>query len=84
MTRDQWCSLAYFAAKKIVRYSKKPFLAENLLAKVIDQVGEPVDARSFGTVICELRDDRVIEKVGYAAAKSSNYSQKVKWQRARK
>ena len=47
MTKDEWQNAAYHATRKLLRkQSGRKLLAEQLLAPVIEAVGEPRDRRS--------------------------------------
>lgn len=80
-TKQEWQSLAYFSAKRTLRKWSERFLAEDLLAMVVVDIGEPMDRRSWGGVIRSLSADRVIKRAGVGAAKSSNRSLKPYWKK---
>lgn len=82
MNKSEWLDQAYYAAVKALRYTNKPFLAEELYQKVLKYVDEPVDARAWGNVIRRLHADKSICRHGVGEAKTSNYSLKPKWVRA--
>lgn len=82
MNKSEWLDQAYYAAVKALRYTNKPFLAEELYQKVLKYVDEPVDARAWGHVIRRLHADKAIYRHGVGAAKTSHYSLKPKWVRA--
>ena len=81
MDNAAWASVAYSAAKKIIarKYRAKPFLAEQLLWHVINEIGMTYDFRVFGGVIRSLSNDGFIRSNGYAAARTSNGSGKKVW-----
>lgn len=82
MENAVWASVAYSAAKKIIarKYRAKSFLSEELLKDIVDQVGEPFDARTMGSVVKALASDGSIIHTGFAPAKTSNGSVKNLWQ----
>jgi hypothetical protein len=82
MNKSEWLDQAYYAAVKALRYTNKPFLAEELYQKVLKYVDAPADARAWGHVIRRLHADKVIQRNGVGAAKTSNRSLKIKWVRA--
>lgn len=80
MNKHEWQAAAYNAARRALKYLKgQPFVAETLLAAVLNYVPEPHDRRAFGGVICRLKADRVIVLCGYGRAKTSHGSVKPKW-----
>jgi len=81
MSKEQWQDQAYYAARKALRYNRKPFLAEKLLQDVVHYVGMPAEPRNWGNVIKRLADENLIEKSGIAPAKTSHYSAKWLWSR---
>lgn len=78
---NSWKSLAYYSAKRIIarKYRAKSFLAEELLVDVVKDIGETMDFRTFGGTIRSLSNDGFIQRIGYAAAKTSNGSAKPEW-----
>lgn len=79
MNKSEWLDQAYYAAVKALRYTNKPFLAEELYQKVLKYVDEPVDARVWGNVIRRLHADKRIYQYGFGRAKTSHYSAKPLW-----
>lgn len=81
MDKYAWQAASYYSAKRIIarKYRSKAFLAEELLREVIKDIGETYDLRSFGGVIRSLSNDGFIQRIGYAAAKTSNGSGKPAW-----
>ncbi len=81
MDKYAWQAAAYYSAKRIIsrKYRAKSFLAEDLLWHVINDVGMTYDFRSFGGVIRSLSNDGFIQRIGYAAAKTSHGRAKPCW-----
>lgn len=82
MNKSEWLDQAYYAAQKALRYTNKPFLAEELYQKVLKYVEPAQDARAMGNVIRRLHSAGAIKRHGVGAAKTSHYSLKPKWVRA--
>lgn len=83
MDKYAWQASAYYSAKRIIsrKYRTKAFLAEELLRDVVKDIGETYDYRCWGAVIRSLFSDKRIERAGFSAAKSSNYSHKYLWRK---
>lgn len=79
MNKSEWLDQAYYAATRALRYTNKPFLAEDLLKKVLKYVDAPADARAWGNVIRRLHADKRIVRNGVAPAKTSHDSLKIQW-----
>lgn len=81
MDKYAWQAAAYYSAKRIIarKYRSKSFLAEELLRDVVKDIGETMDFRTFGGTIRSLSNDGFIQRIGYAAAKSSHGSAKPCW-----
>lgn len=79
MNKSEWLDQAYYAACKALRYTNKPFLAEELYQKVLKYVDAPKDARSWGHVIRRLHSDKAIYVSSYGRAKTSNRAIKPVW-----
>lgn len=82
MNKSEWLDQAYYAAQKALKYTNKPFLAEELYQKVLKYVDAPADARVMGHLIRRLHADKVIKQHGFAAAKTSNRSFKNLWMKS--
>jgi hypothetical protein len=54
-------------------------VAETLLADVVARIGPPKDARSFGPVMRDLHRAGIVSPSGYAPAKTSHGSAKIRW-----
>lgn len=83
MNKSEWLDQAYYAAVKALRYTNKPFLAEELYQKVLKYVDEPVDARAWGNVIRRLHADKRIYQYGFGRAKTSHMAAKPVWDKVR-
>lgn len=59
-----------------------PFLAEDFVRWVQFRIQDPPDPRAYGGVMKTAAAAKLIRKVGYAPAGSSNGSPKVQWQAA--
>lgn len=80
MTKDDWQNAAYHATRKLLRkQGGKRLMAEQLLAPVIEAVGEPTDRRSYGAVIRRLHADGHIRRAGIGNARTSHRSPKPLW-----
>ncbi|CAL1778204.1 hypothetical protein BRC2024_HCTLARHO_CDS_0014 [Acinetobacter phage vB_AbaS_Silvergun] len=81
MDKQAWQNAAFFTAKRIIanKYRSRAFLAEELLADVVQAIDDVFDRRAWGGVIRTLSSDGYIRRNGYAAAKSSNGSGKPVW-----
>lgn len=78
---EQWTDEAFWAAKKVLRYYRKPFLTERLLKDVASYIGLPKDGRLMGPVVQRLERERIIEKAGMLGAKTSNGGIKYLWRK---
>ena len=80
MTKGDWQNAAYHATRKLLRKQiGRRLLAEQLLAPVIEAVGEPRDRRSYGAVIRRLHADGHIRRAGTGLARTSHRSPKPCW-----
>lgn len=79
--KAQWRVWAYDYLAGLVKLQTAPFLAEDLIEKAESEgVWCPaVDRRWYGGVIRALAKDGVIEKIGYANARTSNCSPRCLW-----
>lgn len=79
--KAEWRRWAYNYFKGLVALTDKPFLAEDLIEKAErEAVWSPaIDRRHYGGVIRALARDGVIEKIGYANARTSNCSPRCLW-----
>lgn len=85
MDKYAWQAASYYSAKRIIarKYRSKAFLAETLLADVVKDIGETYDYRCWGAVIRSLLSDKLIERSGFSAAKTSNYAPKHLWKKSK-
>lgn len=75
-----WSESAYEFLKACAAVLERPFLAEEIVALARTAgVASPTDSRSWGAVFQRAARARLIEKVGYAPAATSNCSPKVQW-----
>ena len=78
-----WSWRAYYALLKYATTHDNKFLAEDVRewAEHHGHIDPPENARAWGAVMQRGVRRKIIEKVGYAPAKSSNLSPKVLWRR---
>jgi hypothetical protein len=70
-----------YARGWIRRHGSDPFLMEEMVEDAKREgFPDPPDGRSWGGVIRALAKDKIVLKVGYALARSSNLSPKCLWQ----
>lgn len=79
-----WRDVAMTALEKYLsERGNLPFLAEEFIDWTRKQeVPQPPDARAWGSVFSAARRDEQIERIGTAAAATSNLSPKPLWRRA--
>lgn len=82
--KAEWRKWAYDYFKGLVALTTSPFMAEDLIEKATAEgIWSPApDPRHYGGIIRMLAKDKVIVKIGYAPARTSNCSPKCLWQRA--
>ena len=79
---SEWTGQALGMLTAYATSASEPFLIEQVRAWAEKHgLPEPPDARSWGAVTRRAAAKRLIEKVGYAPAASSNCSPKVQWRR---
>lgn len=76
MNRAQWISHAYVESAKYVRRMTKPRTMEQIRISPAKRVPEPADLRWWGAVALLLINSHHIERVHFAAAKSSHGASK--------
>ena len=80
---SQWSGMALGMLVAFVKEADGPFLIEEARAWAeAHELPPPPDARSWGAVTRRAAAKRVIRKVGYGPAASSNCSPKVLWEKA--
>lgn len=80
---DRWRKLARGYLLEYLAQHREPFLTENVREfSELRGLEDPPDGRAWGVVIRNAARERVIVKVGYAAARSSNLSPKCQWRAA--
>ena len=81
---ERWKRLARGFLLEFLSSHRERFLAENVREFAeIRGLEAPPDGRAWGAVIQSAARERLIRKVGYAPARSSNLSPKVQWEGAR-
>jgi hypothetical protein len=79
-TSSGWGAAAASLLEKFVQErGSEPFLAEDFVDYARTKILSPPDKRAFGPVLSRAAKAGVIRKDGYALAKTSNLSPKVKW-----
>jgi hypothetical protein len=76
---EEWAEAAYDYFCAFAKCFGKPFLVEQCVALANDKIGPPPDARAWGAIAKRAHKAKVVEKVGYAAAATSNCSPKTLW-----
>lgn len=81
--KPDWRKEALDWVRHYAAMSAAPFLAEEV-RDMAEAAGftAPPDGRAWGQVMRDAQRERVVVKVGYAPARSSNLSPKVQWRRA--
>lgn len=80
---DRWKRSARGYLLEFLTVRPSPFLAEDVREFAeVRGLEAPPDGRAWGAVMRAAARDRLIDKVGYAPARSSNLSPKVQWRRA--
>ena len=81
MSNDaEWMDAAYTAARKIIRNRRCwTGMAEELLALVVDKIGQPTDARRFGAVVKRLHTEGHLKRAGIGRARTSHRALKPRW-----
>lgn len=74
---DGWREIARAHVEEFAR-KHSTFLAEDVIAAARD-VPEPPTRKAWGAVIQRAAREGIIEKIGFAPAKTSNCSPKVLW-----
>lgn len=76
---EAWVQAAYEGLIRYIAHRETPFLAEDVRQALAEEIGEPHDLRAWGQVMRLAAKRGLIEKHGYAPARSSNLSPKVLW-----
>jgi hypothetical protein len=75
---DGWREIAISHVDDYAR-KRDTFLAEDVIAASAGKVPEPPTRKAWGAVIQRAAREGIIEKIGFAPAKTSNCSPKVLW-----
>lgn len=83
---NDWQEAALDRLRFYLQTNGEPFLAEHFIKIAMERkcppLSAPPDARAFGAVMQTAFRKKIIRKVGYAPANSSNRSPKTLWQRS--
>lgn len=76
-----WADFAYLGLVYFIGEHKAPFLTEQVreFCEAEKCVDPPANARAWGSIMQAAMRNGLIEKIGYAPARSSNLSPKVLW-----
>lgn len=77
-----WSDRAYSALALYCTKMREPFITEDVRAwaEGLGLISAPHDSRAWGAVIRRAAAAGMVEKIGFAPARSSNLSPKVLWQ----
>lgn len=76
-----WRDQALEQLKRYLKTRKQaPFLTEDFVLWIRFRIKDPPDGRAWGNVMRAAAARKLVKKIGYAPAETSNFSPKVQWQ----